>query len=96
MRQIVMSRRTQALLSELQHLSSRDRVRVVKARGVHEVDLDADLIRALIQQGMEEEEIATHLGIDLDTVHRYKQVTGIAALFSGARYSMAWEIQEVD
>ncbi len=29
MRQIVMSRRTQALLSELQHLSSRDRVRVV-------------------------------------------------------------------
>lgn len=67
-----------------------------KARGVHEVDLDADLIRALIQQGMEEEEIATHLGIDLDTVHRYKQVTGIAALFSGARYSMAWEIQEVD
>ena len=67
-----------------------------KARGAHEVDLDADLIRALIEQGMAEEEIAQHLGIDLDTVYRYKQVTGIAALFARAEYSLAWEMQEVD
>lgn len=67
-----------------------------KARGAHEVDLDADLIRALIEQGMAEEEIAAHLGIDLDTVYRYKQVTGIAALFARAEYSLAWEIQEVE
>lgn len=67
-----------------------------KARGSHEVDLDADLIRALIQQGMEEDEIATHLGIDLDTVHRYKQVTGIAELFKNADYSMAWDVMEVE
>lgn len=66
-----------------------------KARGAHEVDLDADLIRALIQQGMEEDEIAKVLGIDLDTVHRYKQLTGIADLFKGAQYSMSWEIMEV-
>jgi ParB-like chromosome segregation protein Spo0J len=67
-----------------------------KARGSHEVDLDADLIRALIQQGMDEEQICNHLGIDLDTVHRYKQVTGIAELFLHANYSMAWEMVEVD
>lgn len=66
-----------------------------KARGSHEVDLDADLIRALIQQGMDEDEIAKHLGIDLDTVHRYKQLTGIAELFQHAQYSMAWEMVEV-
>jgi ParB-like chromosome segregation protein Spo0J len=66
-----------------------------KARGAHEVDLDADLIRALIEQGMEEADIAQHLGIDLDTVHRYKQVTGIAELFKGAQYSMAWHMEEV-
>jgi len=66
-----------------------------KARGSHEVDLDADLIRALIQQGMDEEDIVKHLGIDLDTVHRYKQVTGIAELFKNAVYSMAWEVMEV-
>lgn len=67
-----------------------------KARGSHEVDLDADLIRALIQQGMDEEAICQHLGIDLDTVHRYKQVTGIAELFQHAQYSMAWEMVEVE
>jgi ParB-like chromosome segregation protein Spo0J len=66
-----------------------------KARGSHEVDLDADLIRALIEQGMAEDEIATHLGIDLDTVHRYKQITGIAELFKNADYSMSWEVMEV-
>ncbi len=60
------------------------------------LELDADLIRALIEQGMAEEEIAQHLGIDLDTVYRYKQVTGIAALFARAEYSLAWEMQEVD
>lgn len=66
-----------------------------KARGSHEVDLDADLIRALIQQGMEEDEITKHLGIDLDTVHRYKQLTGMAELFQNAQYSMSWEVVEV-
>ena len=67
-----------------------------KARGSHEVDLDADLIRALIQQGMNESEIMEHLGIDQDTVHRYKQLTGIAELFQNAVYSKSWEMQEVD
>jgi len=67
-----------------------------KARGAHEVDLDADLIRALIEQGMDEKEIVEHLGIDLDTVHRYKQITGIAALFQNATYSMSWTMAEVD
>lgn len=67
-----------------------------KARGVHQVDLDADLIRALIEQGIAEDEIAEHLGIDLDTVFRYKQVTGIAELFKNQDYSMAWEMVEVE
>lgn len=66
-----------------------------KARGVHQVDLDADLIRALIQQGLTDDEITTRLGIDLDTVLRYKQITGIAELFKGAQYSMPWEMMEV-
>lgn len=66
-----------------------------KARGVHQVDLDADLIRALIQQGLEEDEISKRLGIDLDTVLRYKQLTGIADLFKNAPYSMSWEMTEV-
>ncbi len=65
-----------------------------KARGVHQVDLDADLIRALIEQGVSEQEISEHLGIDIDTIYRYKQVTGIAELFKGQQYSRAWEMVE--
>ena len=66
-----------------------------KARGVHQVDLDADVIRALIDQGMGEDDIAVHLGIDLETIYRYKQLTGIAELFKNAQYSMSWNIMEV-
>lgn len=63
-----------------------------KARGVHQVDLDADVIRALIEQGQSEDEISQHLGIDLETIHRYKQLTGIADLFKNSDYSRAWEM----
>jgi ParB-like chromosome segregation protein Spo0J len=65
-----------------------------KAKGVHQVDLDAEVIRALIEQGVAEEEICQKLGIDLDTVHRYKQVTGVAELFARTAYSPAWGIEE--
>jgi ParB-like chromosome segregation protein Spo0J len=67
-----------------------------KARGVHQVDLDAEVIRALIEQGLGEPEIAQRLGMDLEAVHRYKQVTGIAELFKNTDYSMSWEIVEKD
>ncbi|MCO5190351.1 MAG: ParB N-terminal domain-containing protein [Anaerolineae bacterium] len=67
-----------------------------KARGVHQVDLDAEVIRSLIEQGLSEDEIAAKLGVDLDTVYRYKQVTGIADLFKNADYSMSWNMHEVN
>jgi ParB-like chromosome segregation protein Spo0J len=67
-----------------------------KARGHHQVDLDAELIRSLINQGVEEDEIATKLGIDLETVYRYKQVTGIVELFKNAQYSMSWTMQDTE
>jgi len=65
-----------------------------KARGVHQVDLDADLVRKLLEQGLAEESVAEKLQIDLETVHRYKQLTGIASLFAKAQYSLAWEMTE--
>lgn len=66
-----------------------------KARGVHQVDLDAEVIRALIEQGMSEDEISIHVGMDIDTIHRYKQLTGIAELFKNANYSTSWEMKDV-
>lgn len=65
-----------------------------KARGVHQVDLDAEIIRSLIEQGLSEDEISEHLGIDLDTVHRYKQIAGVAELFKNTPYSTAWTIED--
>lgn len=61
-----------------------------KARGVHQVDLDAEVIRALIEQGMSETDMSVHLGIDEETIHRYKQLTGVAELFKNVDYSMSW------
>lgn len=65
-----------------------------KARGVHQVDLDAEVIRSLSEQGLADEEIAARLVIDLDTVHRYKQVSGVAALFAKSEYSLSWEMAD--
>jgi len=66
-----------------------------KARGVHNVSLDADVIRKLIQQGLSDEEIANNMGMDVDTVYRYKQLTGISDLFKNVDYSISWEMKEV-
>jgi hypothetical protein len=65
-----------------------------RARGAHQVDLDAEVVRALLGQGMSEDDIATKLGMDLDAVHRYKQLTGVAELFKNADYSLAWEMTD--
>lgn len=63
-----------------------------KARGVHQVDLDAEVIRALLEQGLSEEEVSERVGLELEAVHRYKQLTGVAELFKNAEYSLAWEM----
>ena len=65
-----------------------------KARGVHQVDVDAELVRSLIEQGLSDEEVGSRLGMSLEAVHRYKQITGIAELFSNVNYSRSWGIVE--
>ena len=67
-----------------------------KARGVHAVDGDAEIVRSLIEQGLSEEEISKHLGIDMETVLRYKQLTGIVELFKNVEYSHSWEVGEFE
>jgi len=67
-----------------------------KARGVHSVDGDAEIVRNLIELGLSEEEISKHLGIDLETVLRYKQLTGIVELFKNVEYSHSWIVGNFD
>jgi len=66
-----------------------------RARGIHQVELMSDLVRALVEQGVEDEEIAEKLGMEIEEVYRLKQITGIAELFKNQDYSRAWEIIEV-
>ncbi len=67
-----------------------------RARGVHQVELMGDLVQALVGQGLEDEEIAKHLGMDAEEVYRLKQITGIAELFKNQTYSKSWHMEEVD
>ena len=67
-----------------------------RARGVHQVELMADLVQALVQQGSSDEEIATHLGMEMEEVYRLKQITGIAEVFKNQVYSKSWEMMEVE
>lgn len=63
-----------------------------KARGVHQVDLDAEVIRKLVEKGMNDFDICKHLKIAPETLYRYKALTGYAELFKNTEYSNSWEI----
>ena len=67
-----------------------------RARGVHQVELMGDLVQALIEQGVPDEEVAQKLGMEIEEVFRLKQITGIAELFKKQIYSKSWEMTEVD
>jgi len=67
-----------------------------RARGVHQVELMGDLVQALVEQGVDDEEIAKKLGMEPEEVFRLKQITGIAELFKNQIYSKSWEMMEVD
>ncbi len=64
-----------------------------RARGVHQVELMGSLVKSLIEQGVDEVDVCEQLGMDIDEVHRLKQITGIAELFKNQPYSKSWEAQ---
>lgn len=67
-----------------------------RARGVHSVELMGDLVQALVNQGVSDEDIAKHLGMEGEEVFRLKQITGIAELFKNQTYSKSWVMTEVN
>ncbi len=67
-----------------------------RARGVHQTELMSDLVRALVEQGVADDEIAQKLGMEIEEVFRLKQLSGIAALFKDYNYSKSWEIRELE
>ena len=67
-----------------------------RARGVHQVEMMGDLVKALIDQGLGEDEIAKQLGMQAEEVYRLKQITGVAELFKKQLYSPAWEMKDME
>jgi ParB-like chromosome segregation protein Spo0J len=67
-------------------------VRHNRARGTHDVDLMANIVKELREAGMKDAWIMKHLGMDADELLRLKQITGLAALFKDREFSTSWDI----
>lgn len=68
-------------------------IRHNRARGSHDVDLMANIVKELVDSGMGDDWIRKHLGMDKEELFRLKQVGGLAALFKDKEFSQAWEAQ---
>ncbi len=65
-------------------------VRHNRARGKHQVDLVADLVKSLLAKGWDDKRIAVHLGMTEEEIVRLKQVVGIARMFAAPEYAKSW------
>lgn len=65
-------------------------VRHNRARGKHQVDLMAEIVRALIVQGWDDAAIAKHVGMTEEELLRLKQTVGVAKLLAGNDYSRSF------
>lgn len=66
-------------------------IRHNRARGQHQVDAMADIVRDLTLRNRSDSWIARELGMEPDEVLRLKQVTAMAELFADREFSEAWE-----
>jgi ParB-like chromosome segregation protein Spo0J len=65
-------------------------VRHNRARGKHQVDLQAELVKGMIELGMSDSEVALKLGMSIEELLRLKQIVGAAKLLAGVEYSASY------
>lgn len=65
-------------------------IRHNRARGKHQVDLMAALVKSLAAKGWDDPRIAEHLGMTEEELLRLKQIVGIARMFAAPGYSKSW------
>jgi ParB-like chromosome segregation protein Spo0J len=70
-------------------------IRHNRARGKHEVELQASLV-AMLKDGWDELKIMKELGMTLDEVQRLIGIKGIASEIHGVPYSIERQIKEVE
>lgn len=65
-------------------------IRHNRARGKHQVDLMAEIVRSLIEKGWNDAGICQHIGMSDEELLRLKQSAGVAKLLAGSEYSKSW------
>lgn len=66
-------------------------IRHNRARGSHDIDLMRNIVSELIEAGKTDTWIMKHIGMDADELLRYKQISGLTALFANGEFSEAEE-----
>jgi ParB-like chromosome segregation protein Spo0J len=67
-----------------------------RARGKHQVDLTAELVKKLLRLGKTDDEIAHKLGMSAEEVLRLKQQVRVANVMANAYYTQSWEVVDGD
>lgn len=65
-----------------------------KARGVHKIDLNAELVKRLVELGVDDIDICKSLGMDADEVLRLKRNVKIIEIYKDLEYSSSWEVNK--
>lgn len=62
-----------------------------KARGVHKIDGNADLLKRMVELDVSDSEIAKQLGMTADEILRLKRNKKIADIYKDLNFSNSWE-----
>lgn len=67
-------------------------IRHNRARGTHGMDPMTVIVGYMGKKGWDDAKIGKELGMDMDEVLRFRQVSGLAELFRDREFSEAWEV----
>jgi ParB-like chromosome segregation protein Spo0J len=66
-------------------------IRHNRARGTHSIELMTNIVAELKKAGMSDAWIMSNIGMDKDELLRFKQISGLAALFADKEFSVPSE-----
>lgn len=69
-------------------------IRHNRARGEHSIELMTNIVAELVECGKSDAWIMKNIGMCADELLRFKQISGLASLFSNKDFSKSWEIQK--
>lgn len=84
------------LLPQASHDRSRRMAATIRhnrARGRHQINAMAEIVRELANLGWDDAKISSELGMDADEVLRLRQVCGLFEMFSERHFSQAWTVK---